>query len=789
MSLRTTLPVFLFLALLAASAAQAAGDTHLLRGKVSDAKSGQPLPSANIQVLGTVTGTITNSDGSFQLAISPPIRLRISYIGYNSQTFTLDSLSETELEIRLVPAVIDFGQVTITAKNPALNIMEKVLSHKQAMREKIRSFSAQAYHRLNVQNDTSVVMIIENVSRLYWQAGRGSREVFGEIKQTANLPTLQQGIGVSDIPNFYDDDILIGGYTFVGPTHPKIFDYYAFSLTGRHAMDGRIIYEIHLTPKGRLQPLFEGDISIQDSSFALIAVDLAGTGMTRQSVLQKYEVNLQQQFRELSPGIWLPADWHEKGTLRVGMTGLQFPSIHYLRLASLDDYQLNIPVPDSLFRLERFRAPRDSTLVFKEGGVPLSFEEKWAYDTIDSSMTLLQAFRPTGFLAKMAKLDVRANDQSLTQADSTSGKGGKEKKRRTGGKWRLEQQPMVWFNRVEELHLGWNSRLRGGAWALQAGAAWRTGPKSWAWQAGLAHSRNWGGLELAYTDETRPIDAVVSYPLLANSGPQLLGYRDYYDYYNARGWRTTLSLKNRRHHLAGKLSLLREEQASVEKTTDFDLVPGDAIRRTNPAISDGTLTALAVRLDWGMADNDLFGGATGIRWEYERGLRDFLGGGFDYDLVRLTASWRIHTFLRRQPLPASLDLHLIAAAAAGDLPPQRTSGLPGSLGAWTPFGTFHTVRGGTILAEKYAGLLWEHNFRAWPLDRLGWHWPGEQGLNLLLHGAHGRTWRKLAASEGPDIHELGISLSGLFTYARIDLTRRLGMPDFWCVGLSVSKFF
>ncbi len=775
----------LFMAALWVGDPRAAGQTLFVNGRVHDAKSGLPLPAANVQVIGTVSGTITNSDGGFRLQVTPPARLRVSYIGYNSQSFAVEAADVDSLDIRLVPAVIDMGQLTITARNPAYAIMEKVFARKRAMQEKIRTFSARAYHRLNVRNDSSVVVIVENVSRLYWQAGRGSREVFGELKQTTNLPTLRQGIGVSDIPNFYDDDIPVGGYTFVGPTHPQAFDFYNFSLSGRHAMDGRIIYEIHIAPKGRLQPLFEGEIAIQDSTFALIAVELAGSGMARQMILQRYQVHLEQQFREISPGIWLPADWHEQGTLNVGMTGLQFPAIHYRRLASLDDHQLNVPVPDSLFRLERYESPRDTALLFTERGVPLSFEENWAYEHIDSSMTLLKAFKPTGFIARMAKLDVRANDQSLTESDTTGGeKGGSG----AGGRFLLLHKPAVWFNRVDALHLGWNSSLSRGAWKLNGGAAYNTGPGRWGWQAGLAHTGSRGGLEAAWSDETRPLAAAENYPLLFNSVPLLLGYRDYYDYYRARGWRGSLMLNSRKQHLAGKLSLLREIHDSVIKTSDFDLVRRKEPQRANPAISAGTVAALAVRLDWGQAEPDLFSGAKGIRLEYERGLEDFIGGEYGYSLFRLRAGTRLETFLRRQMVPAALDLHLIAGAATANAPVQRLAGLPGALGLWSPFGSFHTLRGGSLYGEKYAGLFWEHSFRAWPFDALGWRYPGEKGVGLLLHGAHGRIWGD-ASADKLDLHELGISLSGLFSYVRVDVTRRLGTPGFWCTGLSVAKFF
>ena len=53
----------IMLALLTTGFVNAQGLT--VTGKVTDAKSGQPLPGVNITVKGTTTGTVTNLDGKY----------------------------------------------------------------------------------------------------------------------------------------------------------------------------------------------------------------------------------------------------------------------------------------------------------------------------------------------------------------------------------------------------------------------------------------------------------------------------------------------------------------------------------------------------------------------------------------------------------------------------------------------------------------------------------------------------------------------------------------------------
>ncbi|MEE9170219.1 MAG: carboxypeptidase-like regulatory domain-containing protein, partial [bacterium] len=84
----------------------------VIRGTVKDAKTGETLPAANIQIEGTYRGTITNDDGKFALKIRElPATLLVSYIGYASTRIPITSASKEEQLILLEPVVIDLGAV------------------------------------------------------------------------------------------------------------------------------------------------------------------------------------------------------------------------------------------------------------------------------------------------------------------------------------------------------------------------------------------------------------------------------------------------------------------------------------------------------------------------------------------------------------------------------------------------------------------------------------------------------------------------------------------------------
>lgn len=67
-----------------------------VKGKITD-NTGLPLPGANIVVVGTTSGTITDFDGNYTLAVDqdPPFSIRISYTGFEPQTVEVTSNNQT----------------------------------------------------------------------------------------------------------------------------------------------------------------------------------------------------------------------------------------------------------------------------------------------------------------------------------------------------------------------------------------------------------------------------------------------------------------------------------------------------------------------------------------------------------------------------------------------------------------------------------------------------------------------------------------------------------------------
>ena len=102
----------------------------IVKGKVVDAKTKEPLPSVNITVKGTYYGSVSNIDGSFTIpGINPgTYNVEVSLLGYKSVQYTGFKINPGEtstLDVKMEETVLSLGQeVIIIGDKPLFNIEE-----------------------------------------------------------------------------------------------------------------------------------------------------------------------------------------------------------------------------------------------------------------------------------------------------------------------------------------------------------------------------------------------------------------------------------------------------------------------------------------------------------------------------------------------------------------------------------------------------------------------------------------------------------------------------------------
>ncbi len=765
-----------------------------ITGIVYDADTGEKLPAATILIEGSYRGTITNLEGLFSITPDElPIVLTIRYIGYQSKQVPVTSETVLPLNIGLERSVTEMDEIVVTDRDPGLTIMELVIERKKLWRAGMQTYEVDAYTRQILSNDTSIVSITESSSIAYWDKERGSREVQISRRQTSNLSDDQNFAGVRYLPNFYYDNIEIAGYNVMGITHPNALRYYHFRLLETNQMDGKPVYKIEVTPRRTRQPLFEGIAWVLGRDYALLEVDLKPNDVVNfPPPVQDFNLAYKQQFSNYGGEFWLPVDMRIEGLIRIGMVGLRFPAIQFRQVSRLSDYRINVELPDSVYQSNEWLTRVNSLTTVNNRiaiePIPLTFEETLAYETIDSTTTLEDAFKPEGFLARMATASEEREGSGIffnvggIIPDGISFRGR--------------------FNRMDGYHLGLNldRRFNDGRFRVKgfSGYSFHSGYWDYGGSANvrLATAGRTGIHGFAgYENTTSSRYESEFYSMGMNSVATVLGGDDYFDYFRNEKLFTGLEVRRILPRTDLTLTARSEQHQNFEPESEFDhsWFGWHNPRRPNREIDEGRLQSIGLELGYNVTANNF--GFAGKR-QVVLGA-EFSGNpiGSDYDFTKLTfrLDWNVQTFYKRRLFANTFDVHFSAGTYTGELPLQRFGAVDGSMNYFTPFGTLKTRRFIPYEGPNYWVATAEHNFRTIPFELIGLRPLVDRGWGIIIFGGAGYTG---AGNHYPDglmvtdgIHsEIGISLNSIFGIMRIDFAKRLDAPGTF-IGISVPRYF
>lgn len=121
------LPGLLLIMMLAASSAFA---QTTISGSIKDGGTGEVLAGVNIKVKGTVLGTISNSDGKFNLGVkqAPPLILELSFIGFKTQEVEIKDASTSNLEITMDEESILGQEIVVSASRVEESILQSPIT-------------------------------------------------------------------------------------------------------------------------------------------------------------------------------------------------------------------------------------------------------------------------------------------------------------------------------------------------------------------------------------------------------------------------------------------------------------------------------------------------------------------------------------------------------------------------------------------------------------------------------------------------------------------------------------
>jgi iron complex outermembrane recepter protein len=104
------------------------GQTQKFRGTITD-ENNNPVAGANILIKGKIMGTVSQSDGQFELAttVNPPFTIVISMVGYQKQEIEITA-SSSNIQIKLLESSEVMDQIVVSASRVEESILQSPVS-------------------------------------------------------------------------------------------------------------------------------------------------------------------------------------------------------------------------------------------------------------------------------------------------------------------------------------------------------------------------------------------------------------------------------------------------------------------------------------------------------------------------------------------------------------------------------------------------------------------------------------------------------------------------------------
>jgi len=116
-----------------------------IKGKIND-NSGLPLPGANIVVVGTSSGTISDFDGNYSLTVdqTPPFSIRVSYTGFEEQIIEVTANNQT-IDVTLIEGN-ELDEVVISASRTPERIFESPVTVERFGLKEIKNTASAGFY-------------------------------------------------------------------------------------------------------------------------------------------------------------------------------------------------------------------------------------------------------------------------------------------------------------------------------------------------------------------------------------------------------------------------------------------------------------------------------------------------------------------------------------------------------------------------------------------------------------------------------------------------------------------
>lgn len=314
----------------------------IVAGKIYEAETGLPVPFANVYFKDSKIGTTSSESGTYRIeTYYPSDSLIVSVLGFKRIAMRIKPDKSQIIDFPLEVAGISLGEVTIVAdkkaKDPAVELMKKVVRNKKANnREKLSAYEYDVYNKIefdmnninekftnqkvmkpfdfvfdNIDSTSEEkpflpIFLTESFSRYYYR--KNPKSSMENIKATkvagVKNESVSQFLGdMYQSTNVYENYVDAFGKSFVSPLSDFGFTSYKYYLLDSAVIDRKKCYKIAFLPRRKGELVFEGEMWINDTTYAVKQIDANITEDANINWINTFSVH--HEYDQVEDEIWM----------------------------------------------------------------------------------------------------------------------------------------------------------------------------------------------------------------------------------------------------------------------------------------------------------------------------------------------------------------------------------------------------------------------------------------------------------------------------------------------------
>ena len=295
---------------------------NFLAGIITDSKTGESVPFANIVVENGLRGTVSGLDGRFVFERKSSDKIfKISCLGFETAILEVDS-SEKFINVKLSPRRYELSEVSIfPGENPALILMKKVYENREKNNPEVAcDYQCYIYHKMSFYIDTADIksmnkedsayiflrdhhfILIESFSeKKHIAPDKDNERIISsrmsgfEMPMFASLPAQMQSF------TFYKDNINLLDIIYMNPVSKAGLQRYFFNLedTLLNARGDTLFYVSFQPRKNSNIKGMEGSFHIHVPSYGIKTVNAKTSEIM-------YDFSVKQTYQYVDDKQWFP---------------------------------------------------------------------------------------------------------------------------------------------------------------------------------------------------------------------------------------------------------------------------------------------------------------------------------------------------------------------------------------------------------------------------------------------------------------------------------------------------